>query len=474
MRDRAWLRVPLALAVALTFFAVACGDDDDDDDATDTATTTATAEETTPVDETPAETETATETATEEGGEPTETATENGGEVDLGSVDVLGIWGDVELEAFEEMVAPFEERGGEVNFTGTRDITAQLTTRVEGGSPPDVAIPAEIGLMQQFAREGELVPLSACPDVEAIVRENYPQSFIDLGTVDGELYGVFMKADSKGTIFYNPTLFEELGVAPLEAGASWEDLIALSDAILENGVTPWSMGMEVGAGSGFPGSDWIQQIILNEAGGEVYDGIVDGSIPYNDPAMVDAWQKFGEIALTDGYTVQGSAAAINAENFQTSVYPPFESPPRAAMVYMGAFAGGFIVAQFPDAEPGVDFDFFVFPGGAITGSANVMYAFNSDPTTCEFMEWMASAEAQEIWVQRGGFTSLNSEVSLDSYPDEVLRTAAEQLLEAETFKFDMDDAIGGALQTALLAGVQEYLANPDSLEDILANIEAAR
>jgi alpha-glucoside transport system substrate-binding protein len=231
----------------------------------------------------------------------------------LGSVDVLGIWGDEELVSFEAMVAPWEQKtGGDMQFTGTRDITAVLTTRVEGGNPPDVAIPAEVGRFQQFAREGKLIPLSACSGLEEAVKANYPQGFIQLGTVDGTLYGFFMKADTKGTIWYNPKFFAENGYEPLTANSTFDDLIALSDQILADGTPPWSIGVESAEASGWPGTDWIQQILLNEAGTAVYDGVIDGSIPFTDSQVKDAWEKFGQIALTEGYTVQGGADGISA------------------------------------------------------------------------------------------------------------------------------------------------------------------
>jgi len=110
----------------------------------------------------------------------------------------------------------------------------------------------------------------------------------------------------------------------------------------------------------------------------------------------------------------------------------------------------------------------------VTGGANIVYAFNSDETTCSFLNWLASAEAQQIWVDRGGFTSLNTQVGLDSYPDPVARAQAEQLTQAELFRFDLDDAIGQPLQGVFFAGVTEYLADPGSLDAILAEIEAAR
>lgn len=425
----------LLAGVALTF--AACGDDDDDDDGGDDGPTDA---------------------------------------PDIGTVDVIGQgWGDVELAGFEALVQPWEDStGGNVAFNGTRDITALLTTRVEGNNPPDVAMPAEIGLFQDFAAEGRLAPLSDCPGLEAKIIANYPQGFIDLGSVDGTLYGFFMKADTKGTIFYDPAYFAANGLTPLTADSSFDDLIALSDEILALGLPPWSMGQFANGGTGFPGTDFIQQILLNEAGGDAYDGVIDGSVPFTDADVKDAWEKFGQIALTDGYTSQGSADVINATNFQDGVFPPFEDPPEAAMTYMGGFASGFIADQFPNAVAGTDYDFFPFPGGAVTGGANIVYAFNSDPTTCSYLDHVASAEAQQIWVDLGGFNSVNSNVDLDSYPDVVSRAQAAQLTLAETFRFDLDDAIGGDLQTAFFTGITSYLADPDSLDSILADIEAVR
>lgn len=398
------------------------------------------------------------------------------GVVVIGSVDVLGIWGEEELLSFEAMVALWEAAtGGSMSFVGTREITAQLNTRVAGGNPPDVAVPAEVGLFQQFARAGELVPLSSCAGLEDTIRNNYPPGFIELGTVDGELYGFFMKADTKATIWYNPNFFSENGYASLTASSSFQDLIDLSDEILAGGTPPWSNGQFANGGSGFPGTDTIQQILLNEAGGDVYDGVIDGSVPFTDPQMKDAWEKFGLLALSEGYTVQGGAEGINATDFKDATFPPFEDPPTAAMNHLGGFGSGFIAEQFTDAVAGDDYNFFPWPGGAVTGGATVVYAFNASDTTCSFLSHLASAEAQQVWVDRGGFTSVNTQISLDSYPDPVARAQAEQLTQADVFRFDLDDAIGGDLQNpGFFTGVQDYLANPDDLDDILEGIEAAR
>ena len=435
---------------ALALIAGACGDDDGDD----------------------------------EPGDATEPAV-------TGDVDVLGIWGDEELASFEAMVAPWEaDTGNSVDFTGQRGVGTLITTRVEGGNPPDVAIPAEIGLFQDLARAGELIPLSSCSapqpmasagafqqagNLEEYVRANYPPAFVDLGTVDGVLYGFFLKADGKGTIWYNPGFFADNGYEPLTADSSFDDLLALSQEIADGGTTPWSIGVESAADSGWPGTDWIQTILLNEEGGaEVNDGLLDGSVPFTDERVSAAWEKFGEIAFHEGWVDQGGPEGINATNFVDAIFPPFDDPPTAALHHQAGFAAGEIAAQFPEAVAGDDYNFFPWPGGAVIGSSNVAYAFNDDEATCSLLAWLAGAAAQEIWVGRGGFTSVNSQLSLDAYPDAVTQAAAERLTTAELFRFDLDDTIGQPLQGSFFTGVTEYLADRGSLDSILEGIEAAR
>jgi alpha-glucoside transport system substrate-binding protein len=422
--------------------------------------------------------DTATATATSAEGTATTTApTEAPGTpaAALGSADVLGVWGDAELDNFTAMVRPWEdETGGTVEFTGTRDLTAILTSRVEGGNPPNIAIPPEVGLFRQFASEGKLASLADLGILD-LVQSTYPQGFVDLGTVDGTPYAFFMKADTKGTIWYSPKVFAANGWEPLTAASTWDDLMTLSTTIRDSGVmAPWSVGIESGGASGWPGSDWIQQIFLNVHGGEAYDGVIDGSVPVTDAMMKDAWAKFGEIVLTDGFTVQGGATGVNATNFEPATFPPFEAEPTAAMTYLGGFAAGFITTQFPDLVPGEDFDFMPFPGGGVTGGANIVYAFDAEDTTKSLMEYLASGAAQQVWVDAGGFTSVSSDVNLDSYPDPVSKGLAEQLANAEVFRFDLDDAIGGDFQSAYFTGITQYLANPSQLDGILAGIEALR
>ena len=393
------------------------------------------------------------------------------------TVEVLGVWGAGELASFQAMVAPWEEQtGNTMAFTGTRDLTAILTTRIQAGNPPDVAILPNPGYMAELAKSGDLIPLNSFLNMSTINQE-YSQGWVDLGTVDGDLYAIFMKAADKGTIWYNPKVFTTNG---WDVPTTWDEMIALSDKIVADmkvPPAPWSIAVESGQASGWPATDWMAEILLRKYGGDVYDGLVNHTIPWTDSRIKDMWEMFGTIALTPGY-VPGGAIAILATNFQDGTYLPFETPPKAAMDYLGDFTAGFISTQFPSLVPGEDYAFFPFPtitpaySGGVTGGADLVVALRDTPEVRSFVEYLSTASAQEIWVKRGGFTSVNNNVSLDAYPDLLTRDAARQLTEATLFRFGAGDSMPAAVQTAWWAGVLSYLQDPSRLDSILSDIEA--
>ncbi len=392
---------------------------------------------------------------------------------EIGSVEVLGVWGGDELASFEAMVQPWEQdTGGDMQFTGTRDLIAILTTRVAAGNLPDIVVLPNPGQMVELANDGKLIALDSFLDMNKI-RSEYATGWLDLGTVNGKLYGLFMKADSKGTVWYDPKVFAANG---WQTPGTWDDMIALSNTILASGLAPWSVAVESGEASGWPATDWIGEILLHESGGQVYDQWVAHDIPWTDSRIKSAWEKFGQIVLTPGYVPGGATAAL-ATNFVDGSYLPYEDPPHAAMYYLGAFTQGFIAEQFPDLVAGDDYAFFPFPtidsqyAGAVTGGANVVVMFNDNASTRSFVEYLSTAAAQEIWVKLGGFTAVNNQVSLDAYPNPLARLAAQQLTQATIFRFDADDNMPSAVQKAFWEGTLAYLQNPSQLDSILADIE---
>ncbi len=402
------------------------------------------------------------------------TTSKTSGPTQSSTVDLLNVWTGEEQASFNAVTAPFTAQNKvTINAETTRDLSGTLTTRIRGNNPPDMAILPNPGFMQQLAAEGKLIPLDSFLDMNQI-KNDYSQGWLDLGSYNGHLYALFYKAANKGTVWYNPKSFTAAGY---QTPASWTDLISLSDKIAQSGKYPWSMGLSSAAASGWPAADWIAQIYLNQNGGAMYDKWVAHKIPWTDPSIKAAFQAFGQIANGNHY-INGGAQAILATGFQDASYLPFKTPPAAYMYYLGDFTEGFITGQFKSAVAGTDFNFFPFPtinsqyAGAVTGGADVVVALKNTTAVQALVKYMATAQAQEIWVKRGGFTSPNKSVDLAAYPDAVAKASAQMLTQATTFRFGADDLMPQAVENAFWKATLQYVQSPGQLDSILSSMES--
>jgi alpha-glucoside transport system substrate-binding protein len=380
-----------------------------------------------------------------------------------GTVTVIGTWGGAEQESFLAMVKPWEdETGNRVSFTGTRDLNAVLTTGIASGILPDLAGLPGPGQMIEYANAGALKPLDDVLDIETYRSETAP-AFVELGTVNDAIHGVFIKSALKGLIWYNPANFT--GDAP----TSWDAVMATDKGNAEN---LWCVGFESAATSGWPGSDWIEDFLLRQSGPEVYDAWVAGTHKWTSPEVRAAFEAFGQV-LADTY---GGADTINSTNFGTAGNPLFTDPPGCLFHHQASFITDFFVDQGGAAEG--DFDFFPMPdintqyAGAFTGAGDLFGMFNDTPEARSLLAYLVTAEAQQIWVDRGG--ALSGNLSVTEYPDEVSGRSAEILGSAEIFRFDGGDLMPNQMQTAFFSAMVDFAQNPGNLDSILAELDSVQ
>ena len=392
----------------------------------------------------------------------------------LTSIDVLNVWSGEELDSFKAVVAPFTRQTGiTINLESTRNLSVALTIRLRGNDPPGVAVVPNPPQMRQLAAQRHLVPLDSLLDMNKM-RSDYSSDWLDLASYQGKLYGLIYKVANKGTIWYSPARFSSLGYVP---PMTWDGLIALSNEIARSGRYPWAMGVESAASSGWPAADWIAELYIKQFGPELYDQWVNHQIPWTDNSVRQAFQLFGQI-ISGKHYLSGVPQTILDTNYTNACYEPFSTPPQAYMDYLGDFAIGFITNRFPFARPGIDFGFFPFPtlnpryANAVTVSADLVVAMSDDDSVRQFMTYLSSAEAQAIWVKRGGATSVNKMVDLGDYPDDVARNSASMLLKATSFRFGADDLMPFAVEQSFWQKVQEFIADQRRLDNVLEEIEA--
>ena len=434
MRYRSQL-LALLFALLLALAAAACGGDGDDEGA--------------------------------EGGATTEEAAADVS----GNITALAVWTGAEGEAFRAVLDGFQAKypNVKVSYKSAKDPGQVLATSVEGGNPPDVAALPSPGLMKDFAGRGALKPIDFARDT---IEQNYSQGWIDLGTVENKLYGVFFKGVNKSLVWYNVRAFEDAGVEPPQ---TWDELLSAADTLKQSGVPAYSLG----AADGWTLTDLFENIYLRTAGPEKYDQLATHEIPWTDASVKEALTEMAKI-VGDTENVAGGTSGALQTDFPTSVTQVFQDPPKAAMMFEGDFVAGVIKSE-TKAKPETDFGVFEFPSigeenqSVALGAGDVVVMFKDNPAARALIEYLGTPEAQEIWAKRGGFTAPSKGVDESVYPDAITRDAAAGLAAAEDFRFDLSDLqpseFGGDKMFTIL---QDFVKNPTDVNGTASKLEAAR
>ena len=388
-------------------------------------------------------------------------------------VNVVHGWPAQQGEAFEKIVNAFKVKHPDIEVIVEvvgRDRPAYLATRLAAGNPPDLTLHPWLGLQAEWANANQIVSLEGLIDPSEILEALRP-----LGYVDGKLFGLFVFPSLKSLVWYNKKQFERKGYQP---PGSWDAMLALSNQIVSDGTTPWAIGLESGAASGWPGTDWIEDIMLRSAGPQVYDQWVNHEIPWTHPAVRRAFEYFGQIVLNPKYVLGGPTGALTT-NFGDSPSALFTHPPRALMHRQATFIQGFIRRQNPDLVAGKDYDVFPFPPidpSAVKGvpmlvGGDVINCFTRRPGVIDFARFLISKEAQEIWVKELGELSSNKNTDPALFSNPVTRKAWHILSTATISRYDGSDMMPGAVGTgSFWSGILDFVSGIP-LQRVLETIE---
>lgn len=422
--------------------------------------------------------------ADDNGAASEDTDSEDGGDTDLSgtSVSVFGAPTSVEEQAMNSVIEEYvnQPTGMDATYEGSDSFEEQVQIRIEGGNPPDVALFPQPGAVIEQAELGNAVSLEELGFDIAELEDRFGEYLIGLGEYEGEHYGIPTNVNYKSMVWYNTQIFEEEGY---EIPETWEDMMALTEQIAEDGRTPWVIGTGSDDATGWPATDWMEDIMLRSAGPEAYDQWVEGELPFTSDEVRGAAETFGEIALNEDYIV-GEPANIPDLDFRDAPNALFEDD--GAVLHRQA---SFVTSFFPDeVELGTDVDWFQFP--SIDGQQGALIAgelaavFDDRPEVEEFVRRYTAEDAQ---CAAGGFVdedtgqaiqriSPNLNVGGDCYADEVVADSADQIvsaLEEGSARFDASDLMPPEVGSgSFWDGMNEWMRGAE-LDSVLQSIDEA-
>ncbi|MEO5779209.1 ABC transporter substrate-binding protein [Arthrobacter oryzae] len=398
------------------------------------------------------------------------------GKHDGKTVSVYSTIVDTEATNLEAAWAPFEQCTGiTVKYEGSKEFETQIGVRAQAGNAPDVAIFPQPGLMADQARAGNLK--EASKEVSDLVDKNWSTDWKGYGTVDGKFYAAPMLANVKGYIWYAPKTFQDKG---WEVPKTWDEMLTLSKKIADdNAMKPWCAGFESGEATGWPGTDWIEDVVLRAEGPEVYDQWVNHEIPFNDPKIVSAFDKTGEILLNQDFVNGGfgDVRSILTTGFAQAGQPVLDG--QCAMHHQANFQAsnwpeGTVVAPEGDVWAFVTPPIDASQGVAITGGGEMIGAYNDTPEIQAYLAYMASADFANNRVKLGGVISANKGLDPNNAQSELDKQSVKLLQDTKTvFRFDGSDLMPGAVgSNSFWKGIVTWI-NGTPAQEVADSIESS-
>jgi alpha-glucoside transport system substrate-binding protein len=385
---------------------------------------------------------------------------------------VFANWRGEDADAFRSTLERFEQDTGiEVRYTGSASFATAIRERVEEGDPPDVALFPQPGVVRDLVEQGYIVPLP--DDVRAAALTDVVPSVGDLAEAFGDLDSVIYRLNVKSLVWYRPEAFAENGY---EIPSTWDELVDLSNTMIANGQTPWCLGVSAFAASGWPATDWIEDIVLRLGNTTIYDGWVEGTVPFTDGDIGAAFDAFSNLVLADRRVSGGPRGVLNTTPARAQD-PMFADPPGCLMYRQASFQ----VTNLPEGlqiGPTGDVDVFVLPGPGADEPApllvggSIAAAFTDRSETWLLMDFLASAEAGGSLQSGGGHVSPHAAVPPSSYGDAFDRRIAALLLTADEVRFDASDSMYSPVGTrSFLDAMTQFIAT-GRLESSLQTAQA--
>ena len=390
-------------------------------------------------------------------------------------VTMAGPFTDNDAVVFDASIADFEAKTGiDIQYSGSKEFEASITISLDGGNPPDIVDFPQPGLLATAVKKGQAVDLSTVINPDWL-KENYSNAWLSMGQMqgpDGEITaGIWARANGKSAVWYPKAAFDAAGYTIPE---TWDELVALTEQIASDGDTPWCIGVESGAATGWAMTDWIEDVMLRTTSLENYDKWVAGELKFDSPEVRNAVEIVTEIWFNDAY-VYGGRQAITTTSFGDSPKPMFEEPPKCWLHRQG----NFITTFFPEGlVAGEDYDFFYLPpideayGKPVLGAGDIYAMFNDRPETRAVIQYFSMGESLKGWVEAGGAIAVQKDASLDWYGDPITRNVAVMIQNATSFRFDASDLMPGAVGAgSFWKSMTDFVSGAIDLDTALQQID---
>jgi alpha-glucoside transport system substrate-binding protein len=372
------------------------------------------------------------------------------------------------------LTAEAKAKGITIKWQKVNNINQLIMQKIQANDVPDIAFIPQPGVVGDIVKRKKAFALDSVVDKSALDSSMTPGT-LESGTVDGKLYGLLVSMNVKSLVFYPKKAFDAAGY---KAPTSIDELNTLTEKIKSDGNTPWCMGIESDTSTGWPATDWFEDLVMRYGGPDDYNKWVKNDIKFNSPLVKEAAAEFQKLMFTDGNAL-GGRKAIASTNFGTAGNPMFDAKPGCWMYKQGSFITGFFpkkvladldnnvgVFGFPPAEAGGE--------NPVLGGGDLATMLDDSKSTKTVMKLLSETDIGNEAAKTSSFISPHKDFDAANYPNDLTRQYAKVAYDSTAFLFDGSDQMPGEVGAGTFwKDMTAWISGQESLDAALKNIDAS-
>jgi alpha-glucoside transport system substrate-binding protein len=393
------------------------------------------------------------------------------------SGSTVTIWASMDqpvIDGLKAGLAPLaQQQGITVNWQKVDNINQVIMTKIQANDTPDISFIPQPGVVRDIVTRNKATALDNVVDLNALKSSMLPGT-LEAGTVNGKLYGLLVSANTKSFVWYPKKAWDAAGY---KAPTTLDELDALTQKIKADGMTPWCMGIESSAATGWPATDWFEDLVMRYGGTDQYNQWVQHKIKFNSPLVKQAAAEIEKLIFTPG-NVLGGRKAIASTNFGTAGNSMFDAKPGCMLLKQGSFITTFfpknVQANLP-TEAGV----FYFPpakaGGEkpILGGGDMAVMLHNNAATAAVMKMLSDKSIGEK-AMNSNFLSPHKDFDVSLYKGALNQATAKITYASSIFLFDGSDQMPGAVGAGTFwKDMTAWISGQETLDTALNNIDAS-
>jgi alpha-glucoside transport system substrate-binding protein len=390
----------------------------------------------------------------------------------------VSVWMSVDPLVFaglkKQIVAEAKAKGITADVQKVDNINQLIMTKIQANDTPDIALIPQPGVVADMVKRNAAKPLDDVLDMNALKSDMVPGT-LEAGTVDGKLYGVLVSMNVKSLVFYPKVAFDKAGY---KAPDSLDALTALGDQIKKDGTPPWCFAIGSDAATGWPATDWFEDLIMQQSGPDVYKDWVTHKVKFDSDPVKKAADYLDKTMFTDG-NVAGGRKSIASTAFGDADNPMWDPKPGCMLLKQGNFI---VSKDFMPANVVADVDknigVFGFPpaeaGGEnpTLGGGDMATLLSDTASAKTVMKILAGDKIGKDAAPSSSFLSPHKNFDVSLYPSDLTRSIADVAYKTDQFLFDGSDSMPGAVGAGTFwKDMTAWITGDEDIDQALKNID---